>query len=140
QPTLLRWPGGGATGRFDWRTGDIPTEMIERSVALGITADPSDAYDDQAKLRAKGGLTLQDFYDAIVVPNGAGLVLTVNSLTDIPDFPLEGEAELDPTAYAQSAADLAVFVRDNGIEVAWWDLMNEPYLQNKLQLLATIGE
>lgn len=141
QPKILRFPGGGAAGRYDWRTGDIPQKFMDRSFALGLS-DPlnEDVDEDQAKVRTKGGVNLQSFYDSVVLTSNSNLLITLNSLTDIPAFPASGEPALSPSAYAVSAKDLAQYVKDHNINVKYWDLMNEPYLQGKLEFWTQISK
>lgn len=137
---MFRFPGGGEAGRYDWHEGDIPQKLIDRSVELGLsTLDNKAIKEDQAKLRTKGGVHLLDFYESIVLPNNAKVLITLNTLTDFPQFPLPGEPDLAPDAYAQSAKDLATYVKDHNIEVAYYDLLNEPYLQGKLTFWSKIA-
>lgn len=132
-PKMIRWPGG-SSAKFDWKTGDIPTKFIERSIAFGLddTSDTKDEYKGQAINRSKGGTSLLDFSNLLLAPNNAKAIVTINSVTDIPEFP--------GTDYAASARELAKYVRDNEIRVAYFDLMNEPYLQKKAQFFSMIGQ
>lgn len=132
-PKMIRWPGG-ASSKYDWRTGDIPTAFIERSIELNLddSADVSDDYKGQAINRSKGGTSLLDLSNLVLAPNNAMAIVTLNSLTDIPQFPT--------TDYAGSARDLAIYVRDNNIRVAYFDLMNEPYLKKQIDFFLIIAD
>ena len=132
-PKMIRWPGG-ASAKFDWHTGDIPTSFIERSVAFGIDDawSTGDEYKGQAINRSKGGTSLLDFSNLILSPFNAKAIIAINSITDIPQFPA--------TDYTASARELAAYVRDNGIRVAYFDLMNEPYLQKKIGFFEIIAQ
>lgn len=131
-PKMIRWPGG-ASAKFDWHTGDIPTSYIERSVEFGLdeAASTSDEYKGQAINRSKGGTSLLDFSNLILAPLNAKAIIAINSITDIPAFPA--------TDFTASARELAAYVRDNGIRVAYFDLMNEPYLQKKINFYEIIA-
>ncbi len=132
-PKTLRWPAGGAASKFDWRTGDITSAFIERSVALGLSLPTKleDDYETQAESRSKLGVDLIEFSDLVLKPNKASATIMINSLTDFPELP--------GSDYAASARDLAAYARDNGVPVEYWELMNEPYLKNKLLFWDLIG-
>lgn len=133
-PKTLRWPAGGAASKFDWKTGDISNEFMDRAVALGL--NPASKIEDdlemQAESRSKLGVNLVDFSELILKPNNAKATIMINSLTDIPEFP--------GSDYAQSARELAAYARDNNVPVEYWEIMNEPFLKNKLTFWDIIGD
>ena len=104
----VRFPGGTSSDIYDWQTGEDDADSFSQFPASsGVGGDPTVI----AKVAGRGGAKL---IDAANRANflGAPLIICVNGFTDT----------------AASAGQLAAYVKANQIQVAAWELSNEPYL------------
>ncbi len=107
-PGWLRFPGGGLEDAFDWTTGTNRADWI--------AAFPSWEEDLLNKTTVlcpgKGGLQFSNFAAMCANVGGAKIVVCVNGFTDS----------------ATSAGNFAAYALSNHIQVAAWELCNEPYV------------
>lgn len=113
----VRFPGGTSSDIYDWQTWeDNPAWYAQFPANSGVGSDTS----VMQLVAGRGGAKL---IDAANRANflGAPLIVCVNGFTDT----------------AVSAGQLAAFVKANQIQVAAWELSNEPYLYNTFFANAT---
>lgn len=101
----VRFPGGTSSDIYDWQTGKDSQAWFAEFPAGMLNSNVI------SLVAGRGGARL---IDAANRANflGAPLVICVNGFTDT----------------AASAGQLAAFVKANNIQVAAWELSNEPYL------------
>ncbi len=101
----VRFPGGTSSDIYDWQTGQDSQAWFAEFPAGMLNSNVI------SLVAGRGGARL---IDAANRANflGAPLVICVNGFTDT----------------AASAGQLAAFVKANNIQVAAWELSNEPYL------------
>ncbi|CAN7757947.1 hypothetical protein [Paenibacillus sp. LjRoot56] len=104
----VRYGAGTVVGNYNWKLGEVDDE----SVAQYKESDKQ--YFDFTRFSrytyAKGKEHIKDFYESSR-KIGAKLIFTVNTFTERPE----------------DIADLAKYVKDNNIQVEYWQLGNEPY-------------
>lgn len=107
-PGWIRFPGGDSSEGFDWQTGQDPIAWVNQFAAS--TTAGTVLREQTNWLAGKGG---EKFIDAANRAHlwGASMVICVNAYTDTP----------------QSAGQMAAYAKANGIQVAVWELANEPY-------------
>ena len=104
----VRFPGGTSSDIYNWQTGEDQQSWFSQFPAnSGVGGDSGTI----ARVAGRGGAKL---IDAVNRANllGATLIICVNGYTDS----------------AASAGQLAAYVKANQIQVAAWELSNEPYL------------
>jgi uncharacterized protein (TIGR03437 family) len=104
----VRFPGGTSSDIYNWQTGEEDADWFSQFPASsGVGGDPTVI----ARVAGRGGAKL---IDAANRANflGAPLIICVNGYIDT----------------AASAGQLAAYVKANHIQVAAWELSNEPYL------------
>jgi fibronectin type 3 domain-containing protein len=110
-PGYMRYGGGTSTEVFDWREGRFDPEFNAQFYDEGTFLTTL-----MRKTEGSEYHTIDAFKkwtDAV----GARLVITVNAFTDTPE----------------SIGALAKFTVDNNIDVAYWQLANEPYWHNAME-------
>jgi uncharacterized protein (TIGR03437 family) len=113
----VRFPGGTSSDIYNWQTGeDEQSWFAQFPASSGEGGDAATI----ALVAGRGGAKL---IDAANRGNllGAQLIICVNGYTDT----------------AASAGQLAAFVKANQIQVAAWELSNEPYLYSTFFATAT---
>jgi len=108
-PGWLRFPAGTGSDAFDWKSGQMVQAWIDQ-----LAADPgpqSVCAGTLPILAGKGGARFSDFATMAANVGGARIVVDVNAFTDTP----------------QSAGAFAQYALSNHIQVAVWELCNEPY-------------
>ncbi|HLK63184.1 MAG TPA: hypothetical protein VKU19_07075 [Bryobacteraceae bacterium] len=113
----VRFPGGTSSDIYNWQTGEDDMDWYAQFPATsGVGTDPTVI----ALVSGRGGAKL---IDAASRANllGAPLIICVNGYTDT----------------AVSAGQLAAYVKANNIQVAAWELSNEPYLYPTFWATAT---
>jgi hypothetical protein len=106
-PGWLRYPGGSTDDAFDWTNGLTVTNwtfgfpQFEQNILSSTLI----------LLPGKGGLQFTDFAAMCANVGGAKIVVCVNGYTDT----------------AASAGAFAAYALSNHIQVAAWELCNEPY-------------
>src|SRR5271157_2391047 len=104
----VRFPGGTSSDIYDWQTAEENAAWFSQFPASsGVGSDPTVI----ARVAGRGGARLIDAANRANLL-GAPLVICVNGYTDT----------------AASAGQLAAYVKANQIQVAAWELSNEPYL------------
>ncbi len=104
----VRFPGGTSSDIYNWQTGeDDPAWFSQFPASSGVGGDPTVI----AKVAGRGGAKLIDAANRADFL-GAPLIICVNGYTDS----------------AASAGQLAAYAKANHIQVAAWELSNEPYL------------
>ena len=104
----VRFPGGASSDIYSWQEGqDVYSWWQQFPSSSGVGQDVNTIY----LVAGRGGARLVDAADRASML-GAPLIICVNGFTDTP----------------QSAGQLAAFVKQNNIQVAAWELSNEPYL------------
>jgi len=115
-PGWVLFPGGTTADAFSWSTGMTDQSWI--NVIGGYPDDSSTSNLCQGTYEAligKGGVWFTNFASMAANLGGAKIIVCVNGLTD----------------NAESAGALAQFAVSNHIQVAVWELCNEPYLFTK---------
>ena len=104
----VRFPGGTTSDIYDWQTGEDSSAWLAEFPA---TSNPGDDPQTPELVAGRGGARL---IDAANRANflGTPLIICVNGFTDT----------------VASAGALAAYVKANNIQVAVWELSNEPYL------------
>jgi hypothetical protein len=108
-PGWLRFPGGTDSEAFDWASGEIVSAWIDALASNAYQHDINAAA--QPVVAGKGGASFSDFADMATMVGGAKILVSVNAFTDTP----------------QSARAFAQYALTNHIQVAAWELANEPY-------------
>ncbi len=104
----VRFPGGSSSDIYNWQTGEDEMAWYSEFPAnSGVGGDQSTI----ALVAGRGGARLIDAANRANLL-GAPLIICVNGYTDT----------------AASAGQLAAYVKANQIQVAAWELSNEPYL------------
>jgi len=104
----VRFPGGTSSDIYSWQAGeDIYPWWLQFPADSGVGRDSNTIF----LVAGRGGARLIDAANRANML-GAPLIICVNGFTDTP----------------QSAGQLAAFVKQNNIQVAAWELSNEPYL------------
>src|SRR5579871_507427 len=100
----VRFPGGNTSDSYNWQTGQEDPAWVAQLASDGVQQAAE-------QVAGKGGARI---IDAANRANflGASLIVCVNGFTDT----------------AQSAGQLAAYVKANQIPVVAWELSNEPYL------------
>ncbi len=114
----MRFPGGTSSDIYNWQTGEDSTAwQAEFPTTSAVGSDQT----TPELIAGRGGAKL---IDAANRANflGAPLIICVNGFTDT----------------AASAGQLAAFVKANQIQVAAWELSNEPYLYSTFFATATV--
>ena len=107
-PGWLRYPGGALEDAFEWTNGLTITNWI----AAFPQAETNLLNDTVKPLGGKGGAQFSDFAAMCANVGGAKIVVCINGFTDT----------------TNSAAGFAVYALTNHIQVAAWELCNEPYV------------
>jgi hypothetical protein len=111
KPGFIRFPAGTADNTFNWRTGTNEREWIAQFYNRTKSGNKYDAFIKHNRIStSKGGTKLSDF-KTLLDYTGARAIIVINAYTDSPE----------------SAADLVEFSIDNHIQVAYYQLTNEPY-------------
>jgi uncharacterized protein (TIGR03437 family) len=113
----VRFPGGTSSDIYDWQTGQDRTDWLTEFPA---TSSVGGSQTTVALVAGRGGAKLIDAANRANLL-GAPLIVCVNGYTDT----------------AASAGQLAAFVKANQIQVAAWELSNEPYLYSTFFATAT---
>lgn len=104
----VRFPGGTSSDIYNWQTAeDDPQWFSQFPASSGVGGDQTTI----ALVAGRGGAKLIDAANRANLL-GAPLIICVNGYTDT----------------AASAGQLAAYVKANQIQVAAWELSNEPYL------------
>jgi len=104
----VRFPGGTSSDIYNWQTGeDEQSWLAQFHAGSGVGGDSTTLQ----LVAGRGGAKLIDAANRANLL-GAQLIICVNGYTDT----------------AASAGQLAAFVKANNIQVAAWELSNEPYL------------
>jgi hypothetical protein len=111
-PGWLLYPAGTTGDAFDWSSGVTSQSWINVLLANGNTNAATLCQDTYLPLLGKGGLWFTNFASLAANVGGAKIIVCVNGFT----------------ADASSAGALAAFAASNHIQVAAWELCNEPYL------------
>jgi len=113
----VRFPGGSSSDIYNWQTGEDEMAWYSQFPAS------SGVGGDQTTIELVAGRGGAKLIDAANRANllGAPLIICVNGYTDT----------------AASAGQLAAFVKANQIQVAAWELSNEPYLYPTFWATAT---
>jgi alpha-L-arabinofuranosidase len=107
-PGWLRYPGGALEDAFAWTNGVTMTNVISK-----FPQAEQDLLNDTVELLpGKGGALFSDFAAMCANVGGAKIVVCVNGYTDT----------------TNSAAAFAEYALTNHIQVAAWELCNEPYV------------
>jgi uncharacterized protein (TIGR03437 family) len=113
----LRFPGGTSSDIYNWQTGEDEQSWYSQfPPTSGIAGDQTTI----ALVAGRGGAKLIDAANRSNLL-GAPLIICVNGYTDT----------------AASAGQLAAYVKANQIQVAGWELSNEPYLYSTFFATAT---
>jgi hypothetical protein len=106
-PGWLRYPGGSTDDAFDWTNG-----LTISNWTLGFPPFETNILSSTLiLLPGKGGAQFTDFAAMCANVGGAKIVVCVNGFTDT----------------AASAGAFAAYALSNHIQVAAWELCNEPY-------------
>lgn len=108
----VRFPGGTSSDIYNWQTGEDEISWWQEFPASSGVGGNQDVI---WEVIGRGGAKLIDAANRANML-GAPLIICVNGYTDT----------------YQSAALLAKFVKENNIQVAAWELSNEPYLYEEL--------
>ncbi|MGO9228352.1 MAG: hypothetical protein ACLQKA_03940, partial [Bryobacteraceae bacterium] len=104
----VRFPGGSSSDIYNWQAGEDDANWYSEFPAnSGVGGDEATI----ALVAGRGGARLIDAANRANLL-GAALIICVNGFTDT----------------AASAGQLAAYVKANQIQVAAWELSNEPYL------------
>lgn len=103
----VRFPGGNTSDIYNWQTGQQVADWL---TPFGANA-PAGAQASITSVAGKGGARLIDAANRANL-FGATLIVVANGFSDTP----------------QSIGQLAAYVKANNIQVAAWELSNEPYL------------
>ena len=107
QPGWLRFPGGTASDAFEWSTGTEPLSMVnDPAFPMGAAQNVSQT---RQMLLGKGPALFADFV-ALTTNVHCGIIVCLNTFTDS----------------VASARAFAQYVHDQHIDVALWELGNEP--------------
>ena len=104
----VRYGAGTVVGEYNWKLGEADDEGIAQYKEADKQYTQFTQY--ARYMTVKGKEQLNDFYESSR-QTGSKLIFTVNTFTDTPD----------------DIADLAKYVKDNNIQVEYWQLGNEPY-------------
>ena len=110
-PGWLRYPAGTGSDAFDWTNGISLQAWIDSLAAHSDTNVATELQNSAPILAGKGGAQFADFARMAANLN-ARIVVCVNAFTDGPE----------------SAGAMAQYALSNNINVAVWELANEPYL------------
>jgi hypothetical protein len=113
-PGWLLFPGGSTSDAFNWSTGLTDTNWVNE---VGMREGPENSASNLCAgtvqaLLGKGGVWLTNFASLAAKVGGAKIIVCVNAFTDT----------------SASAGALAAYALSNHIQVAAWELCNEPYL------------
>jgi alpha-L-arabinofuranosidase len=101
----IRYGAGTVVGNYNWKLG------VPEGDKIAQFGDNDTSFDKFLKYTiAKGGQQLSNYYE-LTRRTGTKIIVTINPFTDQPE----------------SIGDLAEFVKDNHIQVEYWQLGNEPY-------------
>jgi len=103
----VRFPGGNTSDIYNWQTGEQVADWLTQ---FGNN-QPNGTQASIAQVAGRGGAKLLDAANRASF-FGASLIICANGFTDTP----------------QSIGQLAAYVKANNINVAAWELSNEPYL------------
>ena len=103
----VRFPGGNTSDIYNWQTGQQVADWLAQ---FGANA-PNGGQNSLDSVAGRGGAKLIDAANRANL-FGAKLIVVANGFTDTP----------------QSIGQLATYVKANNIQVAAWELSNEPYL------------
>ena len=103
----VRFPGGNTSDIYNWQTGQQVADWL---TPFGSNA-PNGDQESIASVAGRGGARLIDAANRANL-FGATLIVVANGFSDTP----------------QSIGKLAAYVKANNIQVAAWELSNEPYL------------
>jgi len=107
-PGWLRYPGGALEDAFEWTNGLTMTNWIPEFPQ----AEQNLLNDTVEILPGKGGALFSDFAAMCANVGGAKIVVCINGFTDT----------------TNSAGAFAEYALTNHIQVAAWELSNEPYV------------
>jgi len=107
-PGWLRYPGGALEDAFEWTNGLTMTNRIPEFPL----AEQNLLNDTVELLPGKGGALFSDFAAMCANVGGAKIVVCINGFTDT----------------TNSAGAFAEYALTNHIQVAAWELSNEPYV------------
>src|SRR5580704_8424965 len=113
----VRFPGGTSSDIYNWQTGEDEQSWFSQFPASSGVGGDSTTLELVA---GRGGAKLIDAANRANLL-GATLIICVNGFTDT----------------AASAGQLAAYVKANHIQVAAWELSNEPYLYSTFFATAT---
>jgi hypothetical protein len=102
----LRYFSGNTNNYYDWKVGQVTEPMYMQHMERHLDI----SYGGMHAIRGIGGLGFPDFVK-LCSQVGAKMIITVNTMTDQVD----------------QISDLARYVKDNHIEVEFWQLSNEPW-------------
>ncbi len=111
-PGWLLFPGGSTSDAFDWSSGLTVQSWINEIGANGNAVVSNLCQVTYNALLGKGGAKFSDFAGLAAGLGGAKIIVCINGFTDT----------------AASAGALAQYALSNHIQVAVWELCNEPYL------------
>jgi len=112
----VRFPGGNTSDIYNWQTGQQVADWL---TPFGSNA-PNGDQSSIASVAGRGGARLIDAANRANL-FGATLIVVANGFSDTP----------------QSIGQLAAYVKANNIQVAAWELSNEPYLYPEIFADAT---
>jgi hypothetical protein len=110
-PGWLRYPGGISDDAFNWANGLIMTNWINVINANHDTSAANSCQTAYLPDLGKGGMQFTNFVKMAENVGGARIIVCLNCFTDS----------------TNSAGAFAAFARSNHIDVAAWELCNEPY-------------
>lgn len=115
QPGWLLFPAGTTGDAFNWQTGLTDTNWVQ---AVGMNQGPNSTASNLCAgtvqpLIGKGGVWFTNFASLAQNLGGAQIIVCINGFTDT-----------NPA----DAGTFAAFARSHHINVAAWELCNEPYL------------
>jgi hypothetical protein len=115
QPGWLLFPAGSTGDAFNWQTGLTDTNWV---IHLGMDEGPNNTASNLCAgtvqpLIGKGGAWFTNFASLAQNLGGAKIIVCINGFTD---------------TNASEAGAFAAFALSNHIQVAAWELCNEPYL------------
>ncbi|HUC84822.1 MAG TPA: hypothetical protein VL970_06495 [Candidatus Acidoferrales bacterium] len=114
-PGWLLFPAGTTGDAFNWQTGYTDTNWVK---VIGLRENPGNSASNLTAgtvlaLEGKGGVWFTNFASLADNVGGARIIVCINGFTDT-NF--------------DSAGKFAAFALSNHIQVAAWELCNEPYL------------
>ncbi|MFB9279430.1 fibronectin type III domain-containing protein [Cohnella cellulosilytica] len=105
-----RYGSGTVVGDYNWKLGEPDDEYIAQ---YRLSSHMYEFVDYRRYVIAKGKEHFKDFYESARL-TGTKIIVTVNTFTETP----------------KAVGDLAKYVKDNHIDVEYWQLGNEPYFLN----------